>query len=85
MRSPAATSASRPRCTTPRASRTSARPAGCAPTNGENLGHLVDGGYFENTGADTLIDLLRYLKQSASPLSVRFIAVVLLNTPPENT
>lgn len=50
--------------------------------NGENLGHLVDGGYFENTGADTLIDLLRYLKQSASPLSVRFIAVVLLNTPP---
>ncbi len=51
--------------------------------NGENLGHLVDGGYFENTGADTLIDLLRYLKQSASPLSVRFIAVVLLNTPPE--
>ncbi len=51
--------------------------------NGENLGHIVDGGYFENTGADTLIDLLRYLKQSASPLSVRFIAVVLLNTPPE--
>jgi hypothetical protein len=52
-------------------------------TSGENLGHLVDGGYFENTGADTLIDLLRYLKQSASPLSVRFIAVVLLNTPPQ--
>jgi hypothetical protein len=51
--------------------------------NGENLGHLVDGGYFENTGADTLIDLLRYLKRSASPLSVRFIAVVLLNSPPE--
>ena len=51
--------------------------------NGENLGHLVDGGYFENTGADTLIDLLRYLKQSASPLSVRFIVVVLLNSPPE--
>ena len=50
--------------------------------NGENLGHLVDGGYFENTGADTLIDLLRYLKRSASPLSVRFIAVVILNTPP---
>lgn len=52
--------------------------------NGESLGHLVDGGYFENIGADTLIDLLRYLKQSASPLSVRFIAVVLLNTPPED-
>jgi hypothetical protein len=51
--------------------------------NGENLGHLVDGGYFENTGADTLIDLLRYLKQAASPLSVRFIVVVMLNTPPE--
>jgi hypothetical protein len=51
--------------------------------NGENLGHLVDGGYFENTGADTLIDLLRYLKQSASPLNVRFIVVVLLNSPPE--
>jgi hypothetical protein len=51
--------------------------------NGENLGHLVDGGYFENTGADTLIDLLRYLKQSASPLNVRFIVVALLNTPPE--
>jgi hypothetical protein len=51
--------------------------------NGEYLGHLVDGAYFENTGADTLIDLLRYLQQSASPLSVRFIAVVLLNTPPE--
>ena len=52
-------------------------------TNGENLGHLVDGGYFENTGAETLIDLLRYLKQSASPLNVRFIVVALLNTPPE--
>ncbi|HUQ88325.1 MAG TPA: hypothetical protein VM096_12245 [Vicinamibacterales bacterium] len=52
-------------------------------TNGENLGHLVDGGYFENTGADTLLDLLRYLKQSASPLSVRFIVVALLNSPPE--
>lgn len=51
--------------------------------NGENLGHLVDGGYFENTGADTLIDLLRYLKQAASPLSVRFIVVAMLNTPPE--
>jgi hypothetical protein len=51
--------------------------------NGENLGHLVDGGYFENTGAETLIDLLRYLKQSASPLNVRFIVVALLNTPPE--
>jgi hypothetical protein len=51
--------------------------------NGENLGHLVDGGYFENTGADTLIDLLRYLKQAASPLSVRFIVVALLNSPPE--
>jgi hypothetical protein len=51
--------------------------------DGENLGHLVDGGYFENTGADTLLDVLRYLKQSASPLSVRFIIVVLLNSPPE--
>jgi hypothetical protein len=51
--------------------------------NGENLGHLVDGGYFENTGADTVIDVLRYLKQSASPLNVRFIVVVLLNSPPE--
>ena len=51
--------------------------------NGENLGHLVDGGYFENTGADTLLDLLRYLKQSASPLDVRFIIVVMLNSPPE--
>ena len=51
--------------------------------NGENLGHLVDGGYFENTGADTLIDLLRYLKQAASPLNVRFVVVVMLNTPPE--
>ena len=50
--------------------------------NGENLGHLVDGGYFENTGADTVIDLLRYLKQAASPLSVRFIVVVMLNSPP---
>ncbi|HEX6162673.1 MAG TPA: patatin-like phospholipase family protein [Vicinamibacterales bacterium] len=51
--------------------------------NGENLGHLVDGGYFENTGAETLLDVLRYLKQSASPLSVRFIVVVMLNSPPE--
>ena len=51
--------------------------------NGENLGHIVDGGYFENTGADTLIDLLRYLKQAASPLNVRFIVIALLNTPSE--
>ena len=49
--------------------------------NGELLGHLVDGGYFENTGADTLIDVMRYLKQSASPLNVRFIVIALLNTP----
>jgi hypothetical protein len=49
--------------------------------NGEHLGHLVDGGYFENTGADTLIDVMRYLKQSASPLNVRFIVIALLNTP----
>lgn len=51
--------------------------------NGEHLGHLVDGGYFENTGADTLTDVLRYLKQSASPLNVRFIVIALLNTPSE--
>jgi hypothetical protein len=51
--------------------------------NGEYLGHLVDGAYFENTGAETLIDLLRYLKQVGLALNVRFIVVALLNSPPE--
>jgi hypothetical protein len=51
-------------------------------SGGQSLGHLVDGGYFENTGADTLIDLLRYLRTAASPLDVRFIVIVVANTPP---
>lgn len=57
-------------------------PAGRVRTrNGEDRGHVVDGGYFENTGAETLVDLLGALRAAAGSRHVRFVALVLRNTP----
>lgn len=57
-------------------------PAGRVRTRGgDDRGHVVDGGYFENTGAETLVDLVGALRAVVGPDRVRLIAVVLRNTP----
>jgi hypothetical protein len=43
------------------------------------LGHLVDGGYFENTGADTAIDLIA--AASAIAPDARFVVISIANSP----
>jgi hypothetical protein len=48
--------------------------------NGRYLGHLVDGGYFENTGADTAFDLIEALRQSGND-DVRFVVIAIANSP----
>jgi hypothetical protein len=48
---------------------------------GEDRGHVVDGGYFENTGADTLVDVIGALRAAGRAGRVRIIAVILRNTP----
>ena len=48
--------------------------------DGRYLEHLVDGGYFENTGADTLVDVITYLRGGEQPPNVRFVAIVLTNS-----
>ena len=48
-------------------------------TNGEYLEHVVDGGYFENTGAETLLDVIEHL-EGLKP-NARFIAIILTNSP----
>jgi hypothetical protein len=48
--------------------------------DGRYLEHVVDGGYFENTGADTLIDVITYLRGGEQPPNVRFVAIVLTNS-----
>jgi len=50
---------------------------------GVYLGHIVDGGYYENTGADTLIDVMRYLIGTPGLPNVRFVVIVLMNSPAE--
>jgi len=47
--------------------------------NGRYLGHLVDGGYFENTGAETAIDLIESLKPGND--AVRFVVISVANSP----
>jgi hypothetical protein len=44
------------------------------------LEHVVDGGYFENTGADTLIDVITYLRGGPNAPAARFVAIVLTNS-----
>jgi hypothetical protein len=47
----------------------------------EYLGHLVDGGYFENTGAETAFDVITRLKAVPVPgRTVRFVVVAILNS-----
>jgi hypothetical protein len=50
---------------------------------GENRGHVVDGGYFENSGIATLHDLLRALRTVPVPAGPppRFVIVYLCNSP----
>lgn len=46
-------------------------PAGLVTTtSGERWGRLVDGGYFENSGAATALDLMRALRSTARPILV---------------
>ena len=57
-------------------------PAGRLRPYGQDRGRVVDGGYFENSGAVTLLNLLRAL--SALPLSApspRFIVIYVCNSP----
>jgi hypothetical protein len=44
------------------------------------LGHVVDGGYFENSGAQTLLDMVRSLRET-SAIPFRFIVLYLCNSP----
>lgn len=48
--------------------------------DGTFRGHIVDGGYFENTGADTAFDLITYLDQKALTSHVRFVVIALANS-----
>jgi len=48
---------------------------------GRDFGHVVDGGYFENSGAVTLIDVLSVLKRSELAAQVDFLVVYLCNDP----
>jgi hypothetical protein len=54
-------------------------PAGLVRSDtGENRGHVVDGGYFENTGIETAVDVMDALDPSRAR---RFVVLVLCNTP----
>ena len=57
-------------------------PAGTLKTpDGETWGHLVDGGYFENSGATTVFEILREIERSVDPaLWTRIVPVVLMIT-----
>jgi hypothetical protein len=47
--------------------------------SGADQGHIVDGGYFENSGADTARDVIGVLRAAFPQL--RFVVLVLRNTP----
>jgi hypothetical protein len=50
--------------------------------DGSDHGHVVDGGYFENSGAATLGDVWRALSETAGPRDdVRFVVLYLCNAP----
>ncbi|MEO8678656.1 MAG: hypothetical protein ABI665_06405 [Vicinamibacterales bacterium] len=49
--------------------------------SGADRGHIVDGGYFENTGADTLRDVISVLQATNPSPAIRFVVLVLRNTP----
>jgi len=49
--------------------------------SGADRGHIVDGGYFENTGADTLRDVISVLRATNPGTAIRFVVLVLRNTP----
>jgi hypothetical protein len=46
---------------------------------GEDVGHIVDGGYFENSGADTLLDLITALRVAGGP-PIRFVVLAIRNS-----
>jgi hypothetical protein len=50
------------------------------PVDGDNVGHVIDGGYFENYGANTLINLLDWLgKHPRQPLANGLIIIAISN------
>lgn len=50
--------------------------------SGEDRGHIVDGGYFENSGAATLRDLLRELRgMQVTGAQPRFVVLYVCNSP----
>jgi hypothetical protein len=49
--------------------------------NGSDRGHVVDGGYFETSGATTLRDVLSALGTSAARKDVRFVVLHTCNDP----
>src|SRR5262249_21520303 len=50
-------------------------------SEGRDFGHVVDGGYFENSGAATLKDVLLALEPSPRASQVAFFVVYLCNSP----
>ena len=55
--------------------------AGLVRANGGGyLGHLVDGGYFENTGADTAIDVITHLRPLIGQRRIRFVVIEVANS-----
>ncbi|HVR69543.1 MAG TPA: hypothetical protein VMT87_01750 [Vicinamibacteria bacterium] len=58
-------------------------PAGRLRPYGQDRGHVVDGGYFENSGAATLRDLLRALGDVTVPAGPRprFVVIYVCNNP----
>ena len=49
--------------------------------SGADRGHIVDGGYFENSGADTMRDVIAVLRAANPEVAIRFVVLVLRNTP----
>ena len=49
--------------------------------SGADHGHVVDGGYFENSGADTARDVIGVLRAAFPDPAIRFVVLVLRNTP----
>lgn len=58
-------------------------PAGSLPKTGGKVRQLVDGGYFENSGATTLLDLLRLFHRSnaSSGWTGQIVAIHISNDP----
>jgi hypothetical protein len=56
-------------------------PAGRLRPYGQDRGHVVDGGYFENSGAVTLRDLVRAVSKLSVTPKPRFVVIYICNSP----